>query len=170
MGFVTERLKVRHLSMGDLAAFHEVWGDPRVIFWGAAPDLDASRKLLRDFVGRGLAGVAESGWFAVVRRYDGHFVGDVVLEPASWDSDVPEIGWHFAKESQGRGYATEAAAGLLEVAHQSGVPVVYAKILRTNVASQGVAQRIGMTVVGSLDHSSGPHDIWVKHLDGSPDH
>jgi RimJ/RimL family protein N-acetyltransferase len=48
-----------------------------------------------------------------------------VLEPASWN-DVPEIGWHVAKEWQGRGYATEAAAGLLELAHQQGIPAVYA--------------------------------------------
>jgi [ribosomal protein S5]-alanine N-acetyltransferase len=113
-------------------------------------------------------GSPTSGWFAVLRRDDGQFVGDVVLEPASWDEGVPEIGWHFAKEWQGLGYATEAAAGLLEFAHGQGIPVVYAKILRTNVASQGVARRIGMSVVGSLeDHPAGLHDIWAKHL-GDP--
>lgn len=167
MGFVTERLEVRRLAMSDLADFHEVWGDPRVIFWGATEDLDATRQRLRDFIDRSLADVVDSGWFAVVHRDDGHLVGDVVLEPASWSGDLPEIGWHFAKKWQGLGYATEAAAGLLEFAHQHGIPVVYAKILRTNVASQGVAQRIGMTVVGSLDHPAGQHDIWAKELHDS---
>lgn len=168
MGFVTERLHVRQLVASDLADFHEVWGDPQVIFWGATEDLDATRQRLRDFSHRKLAGITDSGWFAVLRRGDGQFVGDVVLEPASWDEDVPEIGWHFAKEWQGRGYATEAAAGLLELAHRQRIPTVYAKILRTNVASQGVARRTGMSVVGSLeDHPAGLHDIWAKDL-GDP--
>jgi [ribosomal protein S5]-alanine N-acetyltransferase len=168
VGFVTERLEVRRLVMTDLTDFNEVWGDPRVIFWGATDDLDATRQRLQDFVSRKLAGIAESGWFAVLRRDDGQFVGDVVLEPASWSEDVPEIGWHFAKEWQGRGYATEAAAGLLQVAHHQGIPAVYAKILRTNDSSQGVARRIGMAVVGSLeDHPAGPHDIWAKYF-GDP--
>lgn len=35
MGFVTERLHVRRLVMSDLADFHEVWGNPDVIFWDA---------------------------------------------------------------------------------------------------------------------------------------
>lgn len=165
MGFFTERLEVRRLVMSDLEDFHEVWGDPRVIFWGATEDLDATRERLRDFIQRRLADLADSGWFAVLRRADGQFVGDVALEPASWNDDVPEIGWHVAKQWQGLGYATEAAAGLLEFAGRHGIPAVYAKILRTNVASQGVARRIGMTVVESLDHPAGPHDIWAKHLD-----
>lgn len=167
MGFFTERLEVRRLVMSDLADFHEVWGDPRVIFWGPTEDLDATRERLRDFIHRRPADFTDSGWFAVLRRIDGQFLGDVVLEPASWNDDVPEIGWHFAKEWQGFGYATEAAVGLLEFAGRHGVPEVYAKILRTNVASQGVARRIGMTVRGSLDHPAGPHDIWVKHLEDS---
>lgn len=169
LGFFTERLEVRRLVMSDLAEFHEVWGDPRVIFWGATEDLDATRERLRDFIHRGFADLADSGWFAVVRRADGQFLGDVVLEPASWNHDMPEIGWHFAKEWQGLGYATVAAAGLLEFAAQHGVPAVYAKILRTNAASQGVARRIGMTVLEPLDHPTGPHDIWVKPLEDSVD-
>ena len=165
MGFVTERLRASRLVMSDLAEFHEVWGDPQVIFWGATADIDATRERLRDFISRGLAGITESGWFAVRRRDDGQFVGDVVLEPASWNENVPEVGWHFAKEWQGLGYATEAAAGLLELAHGQGIPAVYAKILRTNLRSQGVARRIGMAVAGSLeDHPAGPHDIWAKHV------
>jgi RimJ/RimL family protein N-acetyltransferase len=170
MSFVTERLEVRRLVMSDLADFPRVWGDPRVIFWGAAEEMDATQQRLRDVIARRGAGISDSGWFAVVRREHGHLAGDVVLEPAAWNDAVPEIGWHFAKERQGLGYAPEAAAGLLELARQQGIPAVCAKILRTNVASQGVARRIGMTVVGSPeDHPAGPHDIWAKHLDDSTD-
>lgn len=167
MSFVTERLEVRRLAMTDLDAFHRIWGNPQVIFWGASEDLEASRQRLRSFVECRFDGIVDSGWFAVVRRDDGRVVGDVVLEPASWDDQLPEIGWHFAKEWQGRGYATEAARGLLMQAQGQGLSVVYAKILRCNTASQGVASRIGMTVIGRLQHSAGTHDIWEKRL-GEP--
>jgi RimJ/RimL family protein N-acetyltransferase len=165
VGFVTERLEVRCLAMTDLHAFHEVWGDPRVIFWGASKDLETTRQLLRELVDRRFDGIVDSGWFAVQRRDDGRLVGDVVLEPASWNRELPEIGWHFAKVWQGRGYATEAAQGLLDHARRHGLAMVYAKILHNNDASQGVARRIGMRIVGQLDHRAGSHDIWMKKLD-----
>lgn len=165
MGFTTQRLEVRHLTIRDLEGFHEIWGDPSVIFWGAAPDLASTRARLEDFRHRRLEGVAESGWFAVALRDEGRVVGDVVLQSAPWDSEMAEIGWHFAKASQGRGYATEATAGLLVHAKQQGVDAVYAKILPDNAASQGVARRIGMHVVGRLDDPLGPHDLWEKSLD-----
>ena len=166
MGFTTRRLDVRRLTMADLDAFHEIWGDPEVIFWGAARDRDAARARLQDFIDRRLDGIVDSGWLAVVRQRDGQLVGDVVLQPAPWDRDLAEVGWHFAKAWQGCGYATEAAAGLLAHAKQHGVERVYAKILPDNVASRGVALRLGMQIIGRLDDPHGLHDLWAKTLDG----
>lgn len=164
MGFVTPRLEVRRLTMADLDAFHEIWGDPAVIFWGAAKDRDASRARLEDFIGRRLDGIVDSGWFAVVRQADRQLVGDVVLQPAPWDRELAEVGWHVARACQGRGYATEAAGALLAHATRHGVGSVYAKILPDNVASRGVALRLGMQVVGHLDDPHGLHDLWTKRL------
>ncbi len=164
MGFTTPRLEVRRLTMADLDAFHEIWGDPAVIFWGAAKDRDATRARLEDLIGRRLDGIVDSGWFAVVRQADGQLVGDVVLQPAPWDRDLAEVGWHVAKAWQGRGYATEAAAGLLAHARQQGVGSVYAKILPDNLASRGVSLRLGMRVVGRLDDPHGLHELWAKRL------
>jgi RimJ/RimL family protein N-acetyltransferase len=165
VGFVTARLEVRRLAMTDLDAFHGIWGDPRVIFWGASEDLEATRQLLRRVLDRRFEGITDSGWFAVQRRDDGHLVGDVVLEPASWNRELPEIGWHLAKAWHGRGYATEAAQGLLDHARRLGLLTVYAKILHDNGPSQRVARRIGMRIVGQVDHHAGRHDVWAKQLD-----
>jgi ribosomal-protein-alanine N-acetyltransferase len=168
VGFVTPRLEVRRLTMADLDAFHEIWGDPAVIFWGAAKDRDATRARLQDFMDRRLDGMVDSGWSAVVRRRDGQLVGDVVLQPAPWDRDLAEVGWHFGKAWQGRGYSTEAGAGLLAHAKRHGVASVYAKILPDNVASRGVALRLGMRIVGHLDDPHGLHDLWAKTLHDDP--
>jgi ribosomal-protein-alanine N-acetyltransferase len=79
----TTRLIIRQLTMDDLEAFHQIWGDPDVIFWGAMHDLDGSRILLQGLLKRRLDGIDESGWFGVFRRADMQFVGNVVIEPAS---------------------------------------------------------------------------------------
>lgn len=165
MGFATPRLEVRRLTLTDLDAFHEIWGDPAVIFWGAMKDRAATRARLEEFTGRRLPGILDSGWFAVIRRADGRLVGDLVLEPASWDHDLAEVGWHFTKAWQGHGYATEAATGLLSHAAEHGVSRVYAKILPDNAASRGLALRLGMEIVGDLDTPHGVHDLWAKTLD-----
>ncbi len=162
--FETERLHVRRLTLDDLDSFHEIWGDPQVIFWGPSSDLRTSEEKLRDLVARRISGVADSGWFAVVRRADEAFVGDVVLEPASWAPMLPEIGWHIAAVHQGKGYATEAARALLDHARRQGLSDVWAKIRPDNAASGRVAVRIGMQRVGTLEHAGQDHDVWVRHL------
>lgn len=156
----TARLDVRPLTMDDLDAFHALWSDPRVIFWGALDDRDASRRMLTSVLARTIPGLGPSGWFAVVRRDDGAFVGDVVLQPAPWAPDQPEIGWHTATAHQGRGYATEAARELLAHARAAGVPDVEAAILPDNLPSQTVAVRIGMRMRGAVDRSGLLHDLW----------
>lgn len=150
--------------MDDLQAFHDVWSDPEVIFWGEMSDVGASRTMLNSVIERRLDGVDESGWFGVFRSRDMQFVGDVVLEPASWDSSCVEVGWHLSRAFQHHGYATEAAQALLAHSARSGVREVWAKILRTNHASQRVAMRLQLVRAGYLDHPLGEHDLWRRVL------
>lgn len=115
---------------------------------------------------RRLDGIVDSGWFAVIRRRDGQILGDVVLRSAPWGQDLAEVGWHVGKAWQGRGYATEAATGLLVHAKEYGVEEVYAKILPENTASRGVARQLGMQIIDRLDDPTrGDHDLWAKMLD-----
>src|SRR5690606_38396087 len=123
----------------------------------------SSRRLLTRLLPRTIPGVEPSGWFGVWRRDDGVFVGDVVLQPAPW-AQVAEIGWHIAAAHQGRGYATEAARGLLEHARAAGLPRVEAGILPENLPSQSVAVRLRMRRTGMVEHGGRPHDLWVIDL------
>jgi RimJ/RimL family protein N-acetyltransferase len=160
----TERLDVRPLKTDDLEAFHRLWSDPEVIFWGASGDLASSERLLSGLLARTLPGITPSGWFAVVRRSDGAFVGDVVLQPAPWSRHDVEIGWHTMRVEQRKGYATEAARGLLDHARAVGIRSVSAVILPRNLASQSVAVRIGMRRTGMVDHAGRLHDLWRREL------
>jgi RimJ/RimL family protein N-acetyltransferase len=74
-------------------------------------------------------------------------VGTLLLLPLS-DADGPtglvEVGWHLHPSHQGRGLATEAAHAVLALAGQAGIGQVLALTDLDNVASQRVAERLGM--------------------------
>lgn len=94
--------------------------------------------------------------WAVQLRATGQLAGALLLKsiPAS-GSSVPlqpsgdtEIGWHFHPDHWGRGYASEAAAAVLEYAFDNGLEEVVAVTAPANLASQKVCERIGMRHAG----------------------
>jgi RimJ/RimL family protein N-acetyltransferase len=96
------------------------------------------------------------GMWAVSEQGSGHLVGTVMLKdiPASSPADpLPpsgdiEIGWHLHPGAWGRGYATEAAAVVLQHAFDGGLDEVVAVTHPENLASQRVCTRIGMAHQG----------------------
>ena len=82
----------------------------------------------------------------IVERSSNTVIGSINLKgPPDKDGDV-EFGWGLNDGARGKGYATEAAAAVLEWAfQQQGVRSVSATILEDNLVSQRVAQRLGLT-------------------------
>jgi RimJ/RimL family protein N-acetyltransferase len=160
----TPRLLLRRLTLDDAEAFHYVWGDPRVIWWGAMPDVAATRAFLGKVLQR-VEGDEALGWFAVIHRDERRLIGDVALQPAHWD-DAVEIGWHIAKDNQNHGYATEAAGALLDHARTHDIRHVEAVIVPDNIASHRVAAHLGMRRTGRTVVQTGlEHDLYVVDLD-----
>lgn len=144
----TERLILRPPRDRDRDAIAAVNGDPRVGAWLAGP-LDRAGS--DAFVDRLLAHQAEHGFcfWAVERRSDGAVIGLAGL--AVMGDDLPpgpavEVGWRFAPEAWGRGYASEAGRAALDwaFAHRD-LDEIIAITAATNLASQAVMRRIGMT-------------------------
>lgn len=69
---------------------------------------------------------------------------DPAAGPATSVAEVAEVAWVVARSAQGRGYASEAAAGLVSRLRQAGWTVV-AHIHPDHVASQRVAAAAGMS-------------------------
>ena len=112
----TERLVLRAHRMDDLddlAVFH---GDPEVVRHVPWPlrDRAATEKTLQTKLGQ--TSLGEPGqWLvlAVEVRGTGTVVGEVLLK---WASDRQgEIGFAFARDAQGQGYAAEAATAMLRL-------------------------------------------------------
>ena len=154
----TPRLHLRPWTPADVSAFHAIWGDPQVIWWGAADDEDASRRILEK-AWANCAGSPEGlGWFAVVERESGRICGNVFLQPHRYGAGW-ELGYHFAAWAQGRGYATEASRGLIDFAFSIGIDRVVALVLAANTPSQRVCEKLGLRKTGTLIHADLLHDV-----------
>lgn len=104
----TPRLLLRSWRSDDLPAFAEHNADPEVMrYLGHVLTGAQSEELASDiqdlFLRRGI------GMLPVERRADGAFLGICGVSYTPWYPD-DEIGWRFAREHWGRGYATESAA------------------------------------------------------------
>lgn len=91
------------------------------------------------------------GVLSVILKENGELIGQcgLSMQPCG-EREVPEIGYIFQKAYWHKGYATEAAIACKEHAfNELGIDEVYSLIRDTNIASQNVAKRNGMSVVGA---------------------
>jgi RimJ/RimL family protein N-acetyltransferase len=84
-------------------------------------------------------------------RETGELVGDVILFLKSREHGVGEIGWVFSPAVAGRGYATEAAAAMLDWAFgEVGLRRVVARLDERNTTSARLCERLGMRLEARL--------------------
>ncbi len=91
------------------------------------------------------------GIWAVEVRDTGVVAGTVLLVTLPNGDGEVEIGWHLHPDSWGHGYATEAAAAVLEHGFAGGLEEVYATTHTTNGPSQAVCRRLGMEDLGVME-------------------
>lgn len=146
----TERLVLRNWQdyPADRNVFFRLNSDPQIMrFFPKQRTRDESDALF-DKVGT----LIEShgyGWAAACRKDTGEPVGFTGVAPVDYFSaaflPADEIGWRFIPEVWGRGFATEAAAALLEHARtELALKKVVAFAVKTNLPSIAVMRRIGM--------------------------
>ena len=145
----TSRLVLRPFTAGDIDAQAAMMGDAVVMHYLGGQPLareDAWRKLLN---GHALWGLLGYGYWAVERRADGAMVGQLGFADFKRGvtpsiENLPEMGWLFARDAFGQGYATEA--GLAALAWADAVlqaPEITAIIDADNKASIRVAEKCG---------------------------
>ncbi|MEU3509442.1 GNAT family N-acetyltransferase [Streptomyces longwoodensis] len=156
----TDRLVLRRWRESDLAPWAAMNADPEVrrhlgdLLTREQSDASVGR-FRTEFEQRGY------GWWAVEVRATGEFIGFAGLDRV--DDGLPfggvEIGWRLAREAWGKGYATEAARAVLDFGFDTlGLPEILAVTTATNLRSQAVMRRIGMTrdPDGDFDDPTGP--------------
>ncbi|BBK34481.1 8-oxo-dGTP diphosphatase [Stella humosa] len=88
--------------------------------------------------------------FAVTRRDDGTFIGNIGLEQGDREGEL-EVGYWLGMPYWGQGFATEAVKGAIRHAFSFEVPrIVFAEVHPDNVASCRVLERAGMVETGRV--------------------
>lgn len=143
----TDRLLLRRWREADLDPWAAMNADPLVReFLGpplTAEQAAASVRHFQDGLDRD-----GFGFWAVQVRVSGEFIGFTGLDRV--DDGLPftglEVGWRLARSAWGHGYATEAASAALEFGFATlGLAEILAVTTVTNLRSQAVMRRIGMT-------------------------
>jgi RimJ/RimL family protein N-acetyltransferase len=164
----TERLRLRPFVAADLDAVHTYLSLPEVVrylYWEVQ-----SRAEVRDLLRRRAAMTAwrDEGdriYLAVVRREDDQLVGEIMLRLRSVVNRQGEIGFVFNPAFQGRGYATEAAAAMLDLAFgPGGMHRVYGSTDGRNAASAGLMARLGMRQEAHFRHNEIFKGEWGDEL------
>ena len=158
----TERLRLRAFAPGDLEFVRRLHANPdlvRFIPSATTPDEATARRRLGRFMslvdhpvqGFSLIELRDGGGGGG-RTAPGTAVGLVLVKPIpssdGAEASVLEIGWRQVAEHCGHGYVTEAARAVLDAVHAAGVEQVVAVTDPENLASQRVAERIGMERLG----------------------
>jgi RimJ/RimL family protein N-acetyltransferase len=156
----TDRLWLRPWTLDDAEAWHAIWGDPDVIWWGASESFEKSRAGLERLLGKTGTWPAGIGWLAVGEEGSEEVVGDVLLQPAPFIDGI-EVGWHFRKHVWNRGYATEATRAVLErTFRREVVDRVWAIVATKNAPSLRVAEKLGMRRVKEMAWADMPHVLF----------
>ncbi|HSN06212.1 MAG TPA: GNAT family N-acetyltransferase [Candidatus Angelobacter sp.] len=157
----TERLVVRDWRDDEADRMLDMYSRPDVVrFLGSAPtpmrSADEARARISRARERNAEAPAGHGWWAVEVASSGTVAGTVAVVPIADDPDgTPEIAWHLHPDSQGLGYATEAARAVLDRAHAAGVPEVLVLVSPDNAPSLAVARRLGVTPRGRTERYYG---------------
>lgn len=145
--FETERLRLRQWIAADREPFAALNADPKVMEFFPAPIERAASDAMAD---RCNSLIAERGWgfWATESKETNQFIGFVGLHipiPELPFSPCVEIGWRLAYPYWGKGFATEAARGALQIGFELlSLSEIVSFATLYNFRSRAVMERLGM--------------------------
>lgn len=145
----TDRLILRELTQSDIADLCEILQDEQTMY---AYEHAFSDEEVQCWFDNQLARYKKYGFglWAVIEKVSQKMIGNIgiTMQPCG-NEQVHEIGYLLNKKYWHKGYATEAAVACREYAFNIlHLDKVYSIIRDNNYASQAVAFRNGMSVVG----------------------
>lgn len=161
----TSRLYLREMNQADFSSLCKILQDPDVMYAyeGAFSDAEAQEWLDKQRKNYQKYGF---GLWAVILKETAEMIGQCGLTMQNYKDDkVLEVGYLFQKAFWHNGFAAEAAVACRDYAFETlNAKKVYSIIRDTNIASQNVAKRNGMTKEDEIvKHYRGidmPHDIF----------
>lgn len=168
----TKRLILREMTQEDLPTLCKILQDDDVMY---AYDGAFNNEEVQSWLDRQIRRYKEYGFglWAVVLKETGIMVGQCGLTMQDYNNkQILEVGYLFLKDYWHQGYASEAAIACKEYAFDKlNAKEVHSIIRDTNIPSQNVAIRNGMTCIETfIKHYRGvdmPHFLFsVKNMRG----
>lgn len=161
----TKRLILREMTKEDLPTLSKILQDDEVMY---AYDGAFSNEEVQEWLDRQLGRYQEYGFglWAVILKETGEMIGQCGLTMQDYNGGkILEVGYLLLKEYWHQGYASEVAIACKEYAFcKLNATEVYSIIRDTNIASQNVAKRNGMTCIAHfIKHYRGvdmPHVLF----------
>ena len=158
----TARLNFKLMDENDGALLFDLDNDPAVMEHLTRGRVSTMNTIKEVFIPRMQAyRNPQRGWgLWQVNLNDGDvFLGWILIRPmgfftAEWAHSDIEIGWRFKRASWGKGYASEAAAAVLDaVTQQAEVKTISATAVKENHGSIKVMKKLGMQFIEQYTHS-----------------
>lgn len=162
----TERLGLRNWLASDEEPFIEMCKDELVMKHFPKPlseeeTLGLISRLKDHFENYGYC------YFAVDNLETNEFIGFTGFANQTWESDFTpcvDIGWRLKRSAWGNGFATEAARACLDAAFEKfRIKEVNSFATDTNLESQHVMKKLGMKLIGIVQHPAIKDDPRFKH-------
>jgi RimJ/RimL family protein N-acetyltransferase len=139
----TARLTIRSFRASDIPEYAAAVADPQVTRFlgdGSPHSYEQAAAYIQDCIrSEAREGMAR---YAVTLRETGELLGFCGFKRVHGSMD---FGWRYARQAWGNGYATEAAASVLDYGlHTLGLSEIVAESAVENVASVRVMEKIGM--------------------------
>jgi RimJ/RimL family protein N-acetyltransferase len=166
----TDRLQLRPLSEEDLSALLSYHSDAGVHQYLPMEPMDSETLLSRlkdgPWSGSTLEKEGDALVLGVVPTATGELVGEVMLRWLSEGDRCGELGYVIHPDHGGRGYATEAAQAVLQLAFdQLDLHRVIARINALNTSSLRLAERLGMRKEAHLIQNLWRKGGWADEVD-----
>ena len=163
---LTDRLEVRLPVEADRAAMVELWCDPAFTVFSNGDHTPASANERFDrFLA--VAGELPFAKQPIVERASGTIVGYAGVDWFEFEGRRElEFGWRLGTSARGKGYATEAAMAVMEIARREATGWIYCMIDPANGPSHNVARKVGFEPWRRVD-MDGPVDLLRLELGGA---
>lgn len=159
----TKRLYLREMTQEDFPSLCKYLQDAEAMYAYEHAFSDAE---VQEWLDRQIKRYCDFGFgaWAVILKETDEMIGQCGLTMQDIDDkQVPEIGYLLMRSQWHKGYATEAAIACKEYAFDVlNKNEVYSIIRDTNIASQNVAKRNGMTVCGEFVKRY--YETYMPHL------
>jgi RimJ/RimL family protein N-acetyltransferase len=141
---LTSHLRLRALTLNDLALFRALYCDPGTMRHVGKP---MSRTRAAASLGATIAATRKPGgprFFVIAERQSRRGVGMCSLRPAAWDKRGVEAGLMLLPVARGRGYAREALRALIDDAFlRLPIESVWVQYRRANVEAAKLCDGLG---------------------------